>query len=91
LQKRGVNLFLQIHDFAEDRRPFDYFADEYPVDCHYGVINQRDYEILLAAGLKQEGSHRLVNTVNPCRIKPQAELTKPLVLYPVRAIRLKNN
>jgi hypothetical protein len=52
LQKRGVNLFLQIHDFAEDGRPFDYFADEYPADCHNGVINQRDYEILLAAGLK---------------------------------------
>jgi glycosyltransferase involved in cell wall biosynthesis len=90
LQKRGVNLFLQIHDFAEDGRPFDYFADEYPADCHYGVINQRDYEILLAAGLKKEGLHRLVNTVNPCPIKPQPELEKPLVLYPIRAIRRKN-
>jgi hypothetical protein len=90
LQKKGVNLFLQIHDFAEDGRPFDYFADEYPADCHYGVINQRDYEILLAAGLKEEGLHRLVNTVNPCPIKPQAELEKSLILYPIRAIRRKN-
>ena len=90
LQKRGIILFLQIHDFAEDGRPFDYFAEEYPADCHYGVINQRDYEILLAAGLKKEGLHRLVNTVSPYRIKPQPELVKPLVLYPIRAIRRKN-
>ena len=90
LQKRGVNLFLQIHDFAEDGRPFDYFADEYPADCHYGVINQRDYEMLLAAGLKKEGLHRLVNTVNPRPIITQPELQKPLVLYPIRAIRRKN-
>jgi hypothetical protein len=90
LQKRGLNLFLQIHDFAEDGRPFDYFADEYPADCHYGVINQRDYDILLAAGLQKNGLHRLVNAVNPCLSKPQVELQKPLVLYPVRAIRRKN-
>ncbi len=90
LQKKGLNLFLQIHDFAEDGRPLDYFSDEYPADCHYGVINQRDYEILLAAGLKKEGLHRLLNTVNPCRIKPQPELEPPLVLYPIRAIRRKN-
>ncbi len=31
-----------------------------------------------------------MNTVNPCRIKPQPELEKPLVLYPIRAIRRKN-
>ncbi len=90
LQKRGLNLFLQIHDFAEDGRPFDYFADEYPADCHYGVINQRDYEILLTAGLKKEGLHRLVNTVNPRPVISQPELEKPLVLYPIRAIRRKN-
>ena len=90
LQNKGVNLFLQIHDFAEDGRPFDYFSDEYPSDCHYGVINQRDYDILLAAGLKKEGLHRLVNSVNPPPIKPQLKIEKPLVLYPVRAIRRKN-
>ena len=90
LQNSGVNLFLQIHDFAEDGRPFDYFADEYPSDCHYGVINQRDYDILLVAGLQKDGLHRIVNSVNPCRIKPQFEFEKPLILYPVRAIRRKN-
>ena len=52
LQKRGANLLLQIHDFAEDGRPHAYFAEDYPADCHYGVINGRDYELLLNAGLK---------------------------------------
>ncbi|MEX1326754.1 MAG: hypothetical protein AB1Z29_08130 [Desulfobacterales bacterium] len=90
LQKKGLNLFLQIHDFAEDGRPYAYFTDEYPSDCHYGVINQRDYDILLAAGLKKKGLHRLVNTVNPNPIKPHLKFKKPLVLYPIRAIRRKN-
>ena len=90
LQKRGLNLFLQIHDFAEDGRPFDYFAEDYPADCHDGVINQRDYDILLAAGLQKNGLHRLANAVNPCLSKPQVELQKPMVLYPIRAIRRKN-
>lgn len=90
LQKRGVNLLLQIHDFAEDGRPLNYFADEYPSDCHYGVINQRDYEILLDAGLKKEGLHRLVNAVNPHRFKKQSVFLTSLILYPIRAIRRKN-
>ncbi len=90
LQQKGLNLFLQIHDFAEDGRPHAYFMDEYPSDCHYGVINQRDYDILLAAGLKKGGLHRMVNIVNPNPIKPQLKFKKPLVLYPIRAIRRKN-
>jgi hypothetical protein len=90
LQKRGVNLLLQIHDFAEDGRPLNYYSDEYPSDCHYGVINQRDYEILLDVGLKKEGLHRLVNPVNPRRFRPQSERVNSLALYPIRAIRRKN-
>ena len=90
LQKRGLNLLLQIHDFAEDGRPLNYFPDEYPSDCHYGVINQRDYDILLDAGLKREGLHRLANAVDPHRLKAQPELEDLLVLYPIRAIRRKN-
>jgi hypothetical protein len=47
LKKRGLKLFLQIHDFAEDGRPLSYFAEEeYIENCHYGVINSRDYNIL---------------------------------------------
>jgi len=90
LRKRGANLLLQIHDFAEDGRPFAYFAEEYPVDCHYGVINMRDYKILRKAGLKKDGLHLLANTVNQSHIKRQPEYEKPLTLYPIRAIRRKN-
>jgi hypothetical protein len=90
LQKRGVKLFLQIHDFAEDGRPSAYFREEYPADCHYGVINLRDYNILLRAGLKKEGLHRLANTVNPHHFKQRPQAEHPFVLYPIRAIRRKN-
>ncbi|MGD9373989.1 MAG: hypothetical protein PVF14_21350, partial [Desulfobacterales bacterium] len=45
LQRKGLNLLLQIHDFAEDGRPSAYFAEEYPADCHYCVINYRDYDV----------------------------------------------
>ena len=66
LQNRTVKLFLQIHDFAEDGRPLSYFSDdEYVADCHYGVINSRDYDILLKAGLKVEGLHKIFNTIKP--------------------------
>jgi hypothetical protein len=66
LKNKGVRLFLQIHDFAEDGRPSSYFAEEdYILDCHYGVINSRDYDILLRAGLKKEGVHKIFNAVRP--------------------------
>ena len=64
IQKRGVALFLQIHDFAEDGRPLSYFAEEYPADCHYSVVNSRDYRILLKAGLKKKGNHQQVKSLN---------------------------
>ena len=91
LQKRGANLLLQIHDFAEDGRPQFYFPEEYPSDCHYGVINQRDYDILLNAGLKPNGLHLLANAVGYHRCAPPPiESQTPMTLYPVRAIRRKN-
>ncbi len=90
LQKRGANLLLQIHDFAEDGRPHAYFAEDYPADCHYGVINGRDYELLLNAGLKADGLHLLANAVNHYNRTQRVPLPKPLALYPVRAIRRKN-
>ncbi len=90
LQNQGANIFLQIHDFAEDGRPQAYFKDEYPVDCHYGVVNKRDYEILLKAGLKKEGLHLVENTVNVPSLVRQPETEKSMVLYPIRAIRRKN-
>ncbi|MBU1163729.1 MAG: hypothetical protein KKA75_06225 [Proteobacteria bacterium] len=90
LQKRGIKLFLQIHDFAEDGRPLYYFSEEYVSDCHYGVINSRDYNILLKAGLKKQGLHKIFNTIKPFNFDKKKSCIKNYVLYPIRAIRRKN-
>jgi hypothetical protein len=92
LQKRGLSLFLQIHDFAEDGRPRSYFAEDYPRDCHYSVVNSRDYRILLKSGLKKQGLHQIFNTVHlPDNPYPPAIADgNPYVVYPIRAIRRKN-
>lgn len=90
LQKRGIKLFLQIHDFAEDGRPLSYFSEEYVSDCHYGVVNSRDYNILLKAGLKKKGLHKIFNTIKPINFYKEESYTKNYVLYPIRAIRRKN-
>jgi glycosyltransferase involved in cell wall biosynthesis len=96
LRHRGMRMFLQIHDFAEDGRPGVYSNEDYIANVHYGVINSRDYDILRKAGLKQEGLHIIANKVSP--LMPASEQRKPHpgsagdgpVLYPVRAIRRKN-
>ena len=90
LCQRGFHLFLQIHDFAEDGRPRSYFSEAYPSDCHYGVINSRDYQILLAAGLEKKGLHRIPNMIRPLDFSWPGKLTAEHVLYPIRAIRRKN-
>ena len=90
LQRRNSNLFLQIHDFAEDGRPNVYFPDQYLTDCHYGVINSRDYNILLKAGLRKEGLHKIFNTVEPFTLGNSFYQTDNIALYPIRAIRRKN-
>jgi hypothetical protein len=90
LQAMGVKALLQIHDFAEDGRPEGYFSEEYPADCHYAVINRRDYRILLASGLKEEGLHHLPDSIRPLRPAGPEGAEKKLILYPVRAIRRKN-
>lgn len=89
LQHAGVNLFLQIHDFAEDGRPEVYFEEDYPADCHYGVVNTRDARILTRAGLRPGGLHYLPNAVAGRLVRPET-MAHPLILYPVRAIRRKN-
>ena len=89
LQQAGATLFLQLHDFAEDGRPTVYYLEEYPVDCHYGVINMRDKKIMQKAGLEDTGLHYLPNAINPLPTETSIG-HKPLVLYPVRAIRRKN-
>ncbi|MBU4185594.1 MAG: hypothetical protein KKI12_11960 [Proteobacteria bacterium] len=90
LQKRRIKLFLQIHDFAEDGRPLSYFSEEYVSDCHYGVINSRDYNILIKAGLKKEGLHKIFNAIKPFNFDKKESCIKNYVLYPIRAIRRKN-
>jgi len=91
LKKNGIKLFLQIHDFAEDGRPLFYYdQDEYLADSHYAVINSRDYEILLKAGLKKEGLHLLPNIVDSFECAQSEFSTSNIALYPVRAIRRKN-
>lgn len=91
LQNKKIKLFLQIHDFAEDGRPLAYFSeDEYPQNCHYGVINSRDYNILLESGLKEKGLHKIFNTINPFKLNTTDAPQKNLVLYPIRALRRKN-
>jgi hypothetical protein len=92
LQKRGLSLLLQIHDFAEDGRPRSYYTEDYPANCHYSVVNSRDYRILLKSGLKKQGLHQIFNIVyrsdNSC---PSAVSDDgPYVVYPIRAIRRKN-
>lgn len=89
LQQSGVNLFLQIHDFAEDGRPELYFDEDYPTDCHYGVINARDVAILLEAGLDGSGLHHIPNAIGGLSVN-ECRPPKPQILYPVRARRRKN-
>jgi glycosyltransferase involved in cell wall biosynthesis len=90
MMSMGVPLLLQIHDFAEDGRPGTYSRERYPADCHYAVINTRDYNILMRSGLKKQGLHYIPNAIRPldggAHISPQRDT----VLYPVRAIRRKN-
>lgn len=90
LQGRGFNLLLQIHDFAEDGRPHSYFPETYPANCHYCVINTRDRDVLLHAGLTPQGLHLLPNMINPVSSTDQSCSLDNFILYPVRAIRRKN-
>jgi len=91
LQTNGVPFLCQVHDFAEDGRPDTFCPGPYPSDCHYAVINLRDYHILRTAGLKAHGLHYLPNPVLPWTEDDDREAaTHGSVLYPVRAIRRKN-
>lgn len=100
LLSMGSKVLLQIHDFAEDGRPFNYSNEKYPENCHYAVLNKRDYTILLRSGLKNEGLHLIPNPVKPLEVQDSFEQDsfeqdafkqeRDIVLYPVRAIRRKN-
>jgi glycosyltransferase involved in cell wall biosynthesis len=89
LNTRGIRLLLQNHDLAEDFRPDVYVdGEDYPANCHYAVINSRDYSFLHRAGLKPEGLHLIPNEVVP--VTATGGLERNRYLYPVRAIRRKN-
>jgi glycosyltransferase involved in cell wall biosynthesis len=90
LQRAGIKLLCQIHDFAEDGRPMAYDDTPYLPDCHYAVINPRDHRLLLQAGLDPEGCHLLPNAVPSIGIHRPPSKQGDYVLYPVRAIRRKN-
>jgi hypothetical protein len=90
LQQEGLNLLLQVHDFAEDGRARLYFHEDYPTDCHYCVVNSRDYQILLKCGLKKQGLHQLFNCVSLPQLPPEPVAEEPYIVYPIRAIRRKN-
>jgi len=111
LAEAGYAVLLQIHDFAEDFRPDNYrridptAAGLYPQapNVHYAVLNGRDEEILLAAGVARRQLHRLPNPVPamaelPARADARRRLAerfavaedRRFVLYPVRCIRRKN-
>ncbi len=90
IQEKGIRLLLQIHDFAEDGRPLFYSHLPYPADCHYAVINSRDYRILEKSGLNAKGLHHIPNFIEPLPANPHRQMAGKRVLYPVRAIRRKN-
>lgn len=98
LHRKGIPLLLQVHDFAEDFRPEvleTYWP--YPEGCHYAVINTRDRDHLVAAGLEPRQVHLLTNPVeDPGEWDPRGNLQeekqrgRSTILYPVRGIRRKN-
>lgn len=90
VQKRGVCLLLQVHDFAEDGRPQSYYNEDYPGNCHYSVVNSRDYNVLLKSGLKKEGLHLISNTVKVPDDEADFSIKGAEIVYPIRAIRRKN-
>ncbi|MGD8368214.1 MAG: hypothetical protein PVG78_11255 [Desulfobacterales bacterium] len=90
LADAGIRLLCQVHDFAEDGRPRAYFKDPYPADCHWAVINTRDFRILREAGLAAGGLHLLPNPVAPLAASGSTTQKTGPVLYPIRAIRRKN-
>ncbi len=107
---QGYPLLLQLHDFAEDSRPANYsklvaqWNEEKPLEeglypagsnVQYAVLNGRDYQRLIAAGLPKAQLHFLPNPVWFQKVSVSPLASRPtgvdrLWLYPTRAIRRKN-
>ncbi len=98
LKSWGLPLLVQVHDLAEDFRPEVYDSLwPYPESCDYAVINQRDRNHLVAAGLEPDHVHLLPNPVSFVEdfdprgpYEQEIRLGRTLALYPVRAIGRKN-
>ncbi len=91
LQQKGrSNYYYKYMILRKTAGPWAYFKDAYPADCHYAVINSRDYRILRQAGLQSEGIHLISNNINPLPYDGPSHSKPPLILYPIRAIRRKN-
>ncbi len=101
----GRHLLLQIHDFPEDCRSYNYrrlrshLPAEYFDRClypqaphiHYAVLNGRDRGFLAGAGLSESQLHWLPNPVSlPGQVEDVPNWPWHLWLYPTRAIRRKN-
>jgi len=101
LAEAGECMALQIHDFAEDGRPANYrhLGDStrrlYPLGPRvlYVLLNRRDYDFLHKAGFPESRLAVLPNAVHTGAMPdapPPDHVTRPLILYPTRAIRRKN-
>ena len=90
-------LLLQTHDYVEDGRPQNLInleLETYPVapQIHYATLNNRDAQHLKAANITNVSVLPPPIEIPPVQRKPIEKATKsrPLLLYPVRAIRRKN-
>ena len=98
LAEAGHAMLLEHHDFAEDGRPVQWarlahLPALYPVSPRVGhaVVNSRDRDFLVAAGVPAGQVIRLVNPVDPGVGPTRAhDVGTPLVFLPVRAIVRKN-
>ncbi|MGF1448307.1 MAG: glycosyltransferase [Opitutales bacterium] len=114
---QNTPLLLQIHDFAEDGRPANYRQllphlstpkALYPLGdhVHYALLNRRDRDTLIAAGLPEAHAHYLPNPVAVAQEEAVSERERrhvrerllgegpgnaaTLFIYPTRGIRRKN-
>ncbi len=106
LASRNDELLLQVHDFAEDGRPGNYnflrqhisrISHLYPSgpNVFYGLLNNRDYELMAKCGVPET---HLCLLPNPVSLREKSELDEKILdlpgdqffLYPVRAVRRKN-
>jgi len=102
---QGRHLLLQIHDFPEDCRSYNYrrLRSHLPAEdfdrclypqaphVHYAVLNGRDLGFLAGAGVAEDRLHWLPNPVFLPGDGEEAPVWPwRLWLYPTRAIRRKN-